>query len=66
MNRIAGVMLTIFLFVTACSNGEQIKEISHIEPGAFKNIRGHTLEIIPTCLRLLKTYLVEKQFKVSV
>ncbi|RWS44883.1 DUF4825 domain-containing protein [Bacillus mycoides] len=40
MNRIAGVMLTIFLFVTACSNGEQIKEISHIEPGAFKKYTG--------------------------
>ncbi|EOO39452.1 hypothetical protein ABH963_002968 [Bacillus sp. RC55] len=64
MNRIAGVMLTILLVVTACSNGEQIKEISHIEPGAFKNIWGHTLEIIPMCLRLLQTYLVVKQFKV--
>ncbi|MDM5194062.1 hypothetical protein QUG02_13900 [Bacillus hominis] len=40
MNRIAGVMLTIFLFVTACSNGGQIKEISHIGPGAFKKYTG--------------------------
>ncbi|MGE6551829.1 DUF4825 domain-containing protein [Bacillus mycoides] len=40
MNRIAGVMLTILLVVTACSNGEQIKEISHIEPGAFKKYTG--------------------------
>ena len=40
MNRIAGVMLTILLVVTACSNGEQIKEISHIEPGAFKKYMG--------------------------
>ncbi|MGH0431128.1 DUF4825 domain-containing protein [Bacillus hominis] len=40
MNRIAGVMLTIFLFVTACSNGEQIKEISHIKSGAFKKYTG--------------------------
>ncbi len=40
MNRIAGVMLTIFIFGTACSNGEQIKEILHIEPGAFKKYTG--------------------------
>ncbi|QUG84500.1 DUF4825 domain-containing protein [Bacillus nitratireducens] len=40
MNRIAGVMLTILLVVTACSNGEQIKEISHIEPGDFKKYTG--------------------------
>ncbi|OFD46532.1 hypothetical protein BWGOE3_28620 [Bacillus mycoides] len=40
MIRMAGVMLTIFLFVTACSNGEQIKEISHIEPGVFKKYTG--------------------------
>ncbi|MBT2578631.1 DUF4825 domain-containing protein [Bacillus sp. ISL-8] len=40
MNRIAGIMLTILLVVTACSNGEQIKEISHIEPGAFKKYTG--------------------------
>lgn len=30
----------IFLFVTACSNGEQVKEISHIELGAFKKYTG--------------------------
>ncbi|MFD6508472.1 DUF4825 domain-containing protein [Bacillus sp. NPDC060175] len=36
MNRIAGVMLTIFLFVTACSNGGRIKEISDIGPADFK------------------------------
>ena len=40
MNRIAGIMLTILLVVTACSNGEQIKEISHIEPGVFKKYTG--------------------------
>ncbi|WP_305452793.1 DUF4825 domain-containing protein [Bacillus mycoides] len=40
MNRIAGIMLTILLVVTACSNGEQIKDISHIEPGAFKKYTG--------------------------
>ncbi|PFD39161.1 DUF4825 domain-containing protein [Bacillus cereus] len=36
MNKIAGVMLTIFLFVTACSNGGRIKEISDIGPADFK------------------------------
>ncbi|MBE7103830.1 DUF4825 domain-containing protein [Bacillus cereus] len=36
MNKIASVMLTIFLFVTACSNGGRIKEISDIEPVDFK------------------------------
>ncbi|MEC5239779.1 DUF4825 domain-containing protein [Bacillus mycoides] len=40
MNRIAGIMLTILLVITACSNGEQIKEMSHIEPGAFKKYTG--------------------------
>ncbi|MED0945186.1 DUF4825 domain-containing protein [Bacillus mycoides] len=42
MNRIAGVMLTILLVVTACSNGEQIKEISHIEPGAFTYVGNNS------------------------
>ncbi|MED1091238.1 DUF4825 domain-containing protein [Bacillus paramycoides] len=36
MNKVAGVMLTIFLFVTACSNGGRIKEISDIGPADFK------------------------------
>ncbi|MGR3778769.1 DUF4825 domain-containing protein [Bacillus paramycoides] len=36
MNKIVGVMLTIFLFVTACSNGGRIKEISDIGPADFK------------------------------
>ncbi|MDR4172273.1 DUF4825 domain-containing protein [Bacillus nitratireducens] len=40
MNRIAGVMLIILLVVTACSSGERIKEISDIEPGAFKKYAG--------------------------
>lgn len=34
------VMLTIFLLITACSSGERIKEISDIEPGAFKKYAG--------------------------
>ncbi|MGN4422509.1 DUF4825 domain-containing protein [Bacillus cereus group sp. MYBK30-1] len=36
MNKIASVMLTIFLFVTACSSGGRIKEISDIGPADFK------------------------------
>lgn len=40
MNRIAGVMLIILLVVTACSSGGRIKEISDIEPGAFKKYAG--------------------------
>ncbi|HDR8183840.1 TPA: DUF4825 domain-containing protein [Bacillus thuringiensis] len=40
MHRIVVVMLTIFLFITACSNGERIKEISDVEPGAFKKYVG--------------------------
>ncbi|WP_212957969.1 DUF4825 domain-containing protein, partial [Bacillus sanguinis] len=34
------VMLTIFLFITACSNGERIKEISDMEPSDFKKYAG--------------------------
>ncbi|AJH83289.1 DUF4825 domain-containing protein [Bacillus thuringiensis] len=34
------VMLTIFLFITACSNGERIKEISDVEPDNFKKYAG--------------------------
>ncbi|MBE5108410.1 DUF4825 domain-containing protein [Bacillus thuringiensis] len=34
------VMLTIFLFVAACSNGERIKEISDIGPADFKKYTG--------------------------
>jgi len=33
-------MLTIFLFITACSNGERIKEISDVEPDNFKKYAG--------------------------
>ncbi|MFC9448262.1 DUF4825 domain-containing protein [Bacillus cereus] len=34
------VMLTIVLFITACSNGKRIKEISDVEPGDFKKYAG--------------------------
>lgn len=34
------VMLTFFLFITACSNGERIKEISDVGPGDFKKNSG--------------------------
>ncbi|PFO74855.1 DUF4825 domain-containing protein [Bacillus cereus] len=40
MHRNVVVMLTIFLFITACSSGERIKEISDVEPGAFKKYAG--------------------------
>ncbi|PEJ03415.1 DUF4825 domain-containing protein [Bacillus wiedmannii] len=40
MHRNVVVMLTIFLLITACSSGERIKEISDIEPGAFKKYAG--------------------------
>jgi len=36
MHRNVVVMLTIFLFITACSSGERIKEISDVEPSDFK------------------------------
>ncbi|WP_242212780.1 DUF4825 domain-containing protein [Bacillus cereus group sp. BfR-BA-01383] len=34
------VMLTIFLFITACSNGERIKEIDDVGSGDFKKYAG--------------------------
>ncbi|MCC2339918.1 DUF4825 domain-containing protein [Bacillus tropicus] len=40
MQRNVVVMLTIFLFITACSSGERIKEISDVEPGDFKKYAG--------------------------
>ncbi|EOQ30146.1 TPA: DUF4825 domain-containing protein [Bacillus cereus] len=40
MHRNVVVMLTIFLFVTACSSGERIKEISDMEPSDFKKYAG--------------------------
>ncbi|MGF9853458.1 DUF4825 domain-containing protein [Bacillus paramobilis] len=40
MHRNVVVMLTIFLFITACSSGERIKEISDVEPGTFKKYAG--------------------------
>ncbi|PGK40072.1 DUF4825 domain-containing protein [Bacillus anthracis] len=40
MHRNVIVMLTIFLFITACSSGERIKEISDFEPGDFKKYAG--------------------------
>ncbi len=40
MYRIVVVMLTIFLFITACSSGERIKEISDVKPGDFKKYAG--------------------------
>ncbi|MBE7096847.1 DUF4825 domain-containing protein [Bacillus cereus] len=40
MHRIVVVMLTIFLFLTACSSGERIKEISDVEPDDFKKYAG--------------------------
>lgn len=40
MHRNVLVMLTILLFITACSNGERIKEISDVEPGDFKKYAG--------------------------
>ena len=40
MHRNVVVMLTIFLFVTACSRGERIKEISDMEPSDFKKYAG--------------------------
>ncbi|PGS43606.1 DUF4825 domain-containing protein [Bacillus cereus] len=40
MHRNVVVMLTIFLFITACSSGERIKEISDVEPGVFKKYAG--------------------------
>lgn len=54
MNGIAGVMLTFFLFVTACSNGEQVKEISHIELGAFKKYTGTYVENNTDVLAIVK------------
>ncbi|PFN19790.1 DUF4825 domain-containing protein [Bacillus cereus] len=40
MHRNVLVMLTIFLFITACSNGGRIKEISDIRPADFKKYTG--------------------------
>lgn len=40
MHRNVLVMLTIFLFITACSNGKRIKEVSDVEPGDFKKYAG--------------------------
>ncbi|MGG1329162.1 DUF4825 domain-containing protein [Bacillus tropicus] len=40
MHRNVVVMLTIFLFITACSSGERIKEISDVKPGDFKKYAG--------------------------
>ncbi|PGW01213.1 DUF4825 domain-containing protein [Bacillus cereus] len=40
MHRNVVVMLTIFLFITACSRGERIKEISDVKPGDFKKYAG--------------------------
>ncbi|MEJ9111597.1 DUF4825 domain-containing protein [Bacillus paramobilis] len=40
MHRDVIVMLTIFLFIAACSNGERIKEISDVEPSNFKKYAG--------------------------
>ncbi|HFK1762748.1 hypothetical protein AT258_24890 [Bacillus wiedmannii] len=40
MHRDVIVMLTIFLFIAACSNGERIKEISDVEPSDFKKYAG--------------------------
>ncbi len=40
MHRNIIVMLTIFLFIAACSNGERIKEISDVKPGDFKKYAG--------------------------
>ena len=40
MHRNVVVMLTIFLFMTTCSKGERIKEISDVEPGDFKQYAG--------------------------
>ncbi|MED0875842.1 DUF4825 domain-containing protein [Bacillus mobilis] len=40
MHRNVIVMLTIFLFITACSSGERIKEISDVEPGSFNKYAG--------------------------
>ncbi|WP_377865348.1 DUF4825 domain-containing protein [Bacillus sp. R86525] len=40
MHRNVVVMLTIFLFITACSSGERIKEISDVEPDDFKKYAG--------------------------
>ncbi|HEB4952204.1 TPA: DUF4825 domain-containing protein [Bacillus cereus] len=34
------VMLTIFLFITACSSGERIKEICDVKPSDFKKYAG--------------------------
>ncbi|MES9753509.1 DUF4825 domain-containing protein [Bacillus wiedmannii] len=40
MQRNMVVMLTIFLFITACSSRERIKEISDVEPSDFKKYAG--------------------------
>ncbi|MGG0301424.1 DUF4825 domain-containing protein [Bacillus albus] len=40
MHRNVVVMLTILLFITACSRGEKIKEISDVEPDDFKKYAG--------------------------
>ncbi|MGN4470689.1 DUF4825 domain-containing protein [Bacillus cereus] len=40
MHRNVVVMLTIFLFITACSSGERIKEISDVKLGDFKKYAG--------------------------
>lgn len=40
MHRNVLVMLTIFLFITACSSGERIKEISDVEPASFNKYAG--------------------------
>ncbi|EOP23423.1 MULTISPECIES: DUF4825 domain-containing protein [Bacillus] len=40
MHRNVLVMLTIFLFMTACSNGERIKDISDVRSDDFKKYTG--------------------------
>ncbi|MGD6887911.1 DUF4825 domain-containing protein [Bacillus mobilis] len=40
MHRNVVVMLTIFLFISACSNGERIREISDVEPSHLKKYAG--------------------------
>ena len=63
MHRNVVVMLTICLFVLACSNRERIKEISDIGPADFKKYTG-TYVGNNSDVRLLQTYLVVKHFKV--
>ncbi|CAM3975622.1 hypothetical protein BALU111458_10060 [Bacillus luti] len=53
MHRNVVVMLTIFLFMTTCSKGERIKEISDVETTSFFKVIIFKRMITFFCIRNL-------------